>query len=197
MKKLTIVLDIDGVIFDTPVDAVNRANNVHGTNFHVSDIFNHHAEHDKSKFVIDGEDQFYVHQHAVNDYSLVPGCREALTELQDEATFIALTSRNYDAFYEDTKLALEKYLHGLISELFFTTAPGRSTHDETKGEIIKRIGGSVLIDDAVKHCESARAEGIDAILFGQPYNQAGHAYPSEWRAADWPDATRIIRSSLE
>lgn len=172
-----------------------RTNHVHGTSFHVSDIFNHHAEHDKSKFVINGDDQFYAHQYDVAAYSLVPGCQEALLELHNKADIFALTSRNYDKFYEYTQQALDKYLPNLISELYFTTAPGRSTHDETKGQIIKRLGGTVLVDDAVKHCESARAEGIDAILFGQPYNEKGHSYPPEWRATNWPDVVRIINKT--
>lgn len=193
-----VVVDIDGVLFDTPIDAVAAANVENGTNHDVSDIFNHNAEHDKSKFVVDGVDQFHKFQQDTGNYRQVEGAKEALEHLvrQTGAKVIALTSRNYDMFYEPTTAAIQEHFGDLISEVYFTTEPSNDTHRE-KGEIVKELGGKVLVDDAVKYCESAVTHGLPAVLLPQPYNRTGHNYPPEYTATNWQDAVRIVEQELE
>lgn len=42
---------------------------------------------------------------------------------------------------------------------------------ETKGEALARLGGvAVLVDDSPANCESARAAGVDTVLFPRPWN---------------------------
>jgi len=36
----------------------------------------------------------------------------------------------------------------------------------TKGQLGKQLGGGLLIDDNIQHCESAVELGIDTVLFG-------------------------------
>jgi hypothetical protein len=192
-----VVVDIDGVLFNTPVDAVTAANAENGTNHNVTDIFNHNAEHDKSKFVVDGIDQFHKFQLDTGNYSQVEGAKEALEHLvrNTGAKVIALTSRNYDMFYEPTKAAIAEHFGDLISEVYFTTEPSNDKHRE-KGEIVKELGGKILLDDAVKYCESAVNHGLPAVLIPQPYNMAGHNWPPEYTATDWQDAVRIVEQEL-
>lgn len=193
-----VVVDIDGVLFDTPTDAVAAANAENGTDHDVTDIFNHNAEHDKSKFVVDGVDQFHKFQQDTGNYRQVEGAKEALEHLvrQTGAKVIALTSRNYDMFYEPTTAAIQEHFGDLISEVYFTTEPSNDTHRE-KGEIVKELGGKVLVDDAVKYCESAVTHGLPAVLLPQPYNRTGHNYPPEYTATSWQDAVRIVEQELE
>lgn len=193
-----VVVDIDGVLFDTPIDAVTAANAENGTNHEVTDIFNHNAEHDKDKFVVDGVDQFHKFQQDTGNYRQVEGAKEALEHLvrQTGAKVIALTSRNYDMFYEPTTAAIQEHFGDLISEVYFTTEPSNDTHRE-KGEIVKELGGNVLVDDAVKYCESAVQHGLPAVLLPQSYNRTGHNYPPEYTATNWQDAVRIVEQELE
>jgi uncharacterized HAD superfamily protein len=195
-QKPIVVVDIDGVLFDTPIDAVAAANVTHGTTHHVNDIFNYNAEHDKTKFVISGEDQFHTFQHSTGRYREVQGARNALQRLAKRAKIIALTSRNYATFSHSTREVIAKHFGNLISEVYFTTEPLSEKHRE-KGEIVKELGGSLLVDDAVKYCESAVAHGVPAVLIAQPYNQSGHNYPTEYRATNWDDAVRIIERELD
>lgn len=193
-----VVVDIDGVLFDTPIDAVTSANAANGTNHDVTDIFNYNAEHDRGKFVVNGVDQFHKYQLDTASYRQVDGAKEAIEHLvrQTGAKVIALTSRNYDLFYEPTKAAISEHFGDLISEVYFTTEPSNDIHRE-KGEIVKELGGKVLLDDAVKYCESAVNHGLPAVLIPQPYNRTGHNYPPEYTAIDWQDAVRIVEQELE
>jgi len=195
-EKPVVVVDIDGVLFNTPADAVTAANEKHGTNYATSDIFNHNAEHDRTKFVIDGEDQFHNFQLNTANYRQIDGAKSALQHLAKRATIIALTSRNYDMFYDITKQAVHDHFGNSISEVYFTTAPSNDQHRE-KGEIVKELGGKVLVDDAVKYCESAVAHGLPAVLLAQPYNETGHSWPPEYRATDWDDAVRLVEQELD
>lgn len=195
-EKPVVVVDIDGVLFNTPTDAVMAANDKNGTAYNVTDIFNHNAEHDKDKFVVDGEDQFHSFQLNTANYRQIEGAKHALEHLAKRATVIALTSRNYDMFYDITKQAVHDHFGDSVSKVYFTTEPSNDQHRE-KGEIVKELGGTVLVDDAVKYCESAVAHGLPAVLLAQPYNETGHSWPPEYRAADWDDAVRLVEQELD
>lgn len=195
-KKPVVVVDIDGVLFDTPVDAVATANRLHGTKHLATDIFNHNAEHDKTKFVVNGKDLFHAFQHDTAQYRQVEGAKAALKRLSHRANIIALTSRSYDLFYTLTRKVIAEHFGDIISEVYFTTAPNSDQHRE-KGEIVKELGGNVLVDDAVKYCLSARAYGIPAVLIAQPYNKAGHDYPPEYCAANWQEVVQIVERELD
>src|SRR5690349_2105350 len=89
-ERPVIVVDIDGVLFDTPQHAVERWNSIHGTAYSVEDIFDYNAKHDKTLFRHwhdDGaetdkesgkkfDDGFYGAQKDVANYLLMPGARD-------------------------------------------------------------------------------------------------------------------------
>lgn len=189
-----VVVDIDGVLFDTPVDAVAAANTEHSTTYTSKDIFNHNAEHDKDKFIINGEDQFHKYQHDTTKYREVEGAKQALERLSKRAKIVALTSRDYAKFAKSTRQVINEHFGNIITEVYFTTEPTGSHHKE-KGKIIQELGGSVLVDDAVKYCESAVAHGVAAILLSQPYNKVGHSFPLQ--ASNWNEAVRLIEHELD
>jgi phosphoglycolate phosphatase-like HAD superfamily hydrolase len=195
-KKPTLVVDIDGVLFDTPIDAVAIFNAGHGTRYAVTDIFDYDARHDKTKFAIDGVDYFHKHQHDTSAYHVVPGAKDALQRLHREMKVIALTSRNYDAFHDSTVAVIREHFAGLVGQVYFTTAPGQD-NDREKGEIIKELGADILVDDAVRFCESAARHGVFAILLSQPYNLTGHNWPSNQTARDWIAGERLIEQHLQ
>jgi phosphoglycolate phosphatase-like HAD superfamily hydrolase len=202
MHHPVIVVDIDGVLFNTPADAVAAFNSEQGTDHRVEDIFNYDARPDKTKFYIDGVDHFHKHQHDTAAYHEVPGAKEALRRLHAKgAQIVALTSRHYGKFYDGTLAALDKHFgvgagpDDLISTVHFTSQAGSDDKRE-KGEIIKELGGQILVDDAVRFCESAARHGVYAILLSQPYNQQGHEWPPEQRAEDWAAAERLIEERL-
>ena len=195
-KQPVIVFDIDGVLFSTPSDAVKHSNNIHGTSHDVTDVFDHNAVHNEEIFIVNGVDQFWSFQKLVEMYTPTKDAQNAVTKLSKFAKLIALTSRSYDMFYESTNEAIHKFFGDAISEIYFTTSKGSGINGRNKGEMIIELGGDLLIDDAVKHCESCRKIGIPAILFSQPYNKKGHAYPTELTAANWDEVIKITKKIL-
>lgn len=194
--KPVIVFDIDGVLFSTPIDAVAYSNHIHGTKHKLTDVFDHNAVHNEEIFIIDGVDQFWNFQKLTHMYTPTVGAQEAIKKLSKFAKLIALTSRSYDMFYDSTCEAIYKFYGNSISEIYFTTSKGSGINGRNKGEMILELGGDLLIDDAVKHCESCSKVGIPAILFSQPYNKTGHDYPAELTATNLSEVIAIAKNLL-
>ncbi|MFZ1257982.1 MAG: hypothetical protein WAQ25_00770 [Candidatus Saccharimonas sp.] len=152
-----IVVDIDGVLFDTPQQAVDRWNREHGTSYAVQDIFNEHAVHNKELFRRwhDGgietddtgrkyDDGFYSAQKDVANYLLIPGAREVLARIKREygTSIHALTARKKSNLGDVTLTAVSKHFgvgdaeEHLIDELHFSGDPD---HDDKVDEDGKKI----------------------------------------------------------
>lgn len=212
-----IVVDIDGVLFDTPRQAVERWNAFHGTSLSVTDIYDHNAVHDKEKFrsFHDGgkyeednvkgrfDDSFYDSQKEVERYIQIPGAKDALRRLRARgAKIVALTSRDPGKLRNETITAIDEHFgigadeHHLIDDVLFAGDPDIPGGHSKKSDIMIAIGGQILIDDAVRHVTDAAEAGLPAILLAQPYNKTGHTWPPEKTANTWRHAERLIEQEL-
>lgn len=212
-----VVVDIDGVLFDTPGQAVDRWNTIHRTTHEVTDIYDHDAVHDKTKFrryhdngaydENDGkgkfDDGFYDGQKDIDGYIQMEGARSALERLHRRgARIVALTSRDPAKLREATLRAIDSHFgighdkDGLIDEVLFAGDPDIPGDHRRKSDIMKAIGGKVLVDDAVRYVEDAAAAGLPAILLTQPYNRKGHTWPPAMTAATWKEAELLIEREL-
>jgi beta-phosphoglucomutase-like phosphatase (HAD superfamily) len=216
VKTPVVVIDIDGVVFDTPGQAVTRWNEIHGTDYQVPDIFDHNAVHDKEKFRDyhdQGQDEdergrfddgFYDAQRDVDNYTLITGVAEVLQRLKEEygARIVALTARNPRNLGTETRQALETHLglgdagHQLVNELLFSGDPDHGQHRE-KGEILRELDAAILIEDSIKNAENAEKFGRAALVLTQPHNANGHHWPPEKRGQDWEELYRMIQNELE
>jgi len=216
-----VVVDIDGVLFDTPRHAVERWNGMHGTDYVVEDIFDHNAKHDKERFRHwhdDGmetdtetgkkfDDGFYGAQKDVANYLLIPGAREVLTRLKLEygATIHALTARDKNNLEDVTLTALGEHFgvgeaeDDLIDEVHFSGDPDFIGEAQTdKGTILRDIlHADVMVEDSIANAKSAKKADIAAFVLSQAYNQTGHDYPPEEIATDWENLYDLISKSLE
>lgn len=197
----TVIVDIDGVLFDTVRESVTVFNQLHGTHYTPEDIFNFDAEHDKEKFVVNGVDYFHRHQLNHESHQAIEGAVDALKQLKSKGyRVIALTARSEDMFGDGTRAAILTWFgvgegkDDLLHAVHYSKPKG-STDRRDKGEIAAELGGHVLIDDAVRHCVSARTHGLQAILLQYDYNRNGHDWPKEYTANSWSDAVRIILSA--
>lgn len=219
-----IVVDIDGVLFDTPQHAVVRWNSVHGTDYKVEDIFDHNAKHNKERGVgrhyhdngseTDPEtgerfdDIFYGAQKDVANYLLMPSAREVLARLKEEygASVHALTARDKSNLEDVTLTALGEHFgigeaeEHLIDELHFSGDPDFVGKEKAnKGTILRDIlGAHIMVEDSVQNATDAKNAGIASFVLARAYNQNGkHDWLPEETATDWDELYHLISASLE
>jgi len=216
-----IVVDIDGVLFDTPQHAVERWNRIHGTEYAVEDIFDYNAKHNKELFRHwhdDGmetdkdtgrkfDDGFYGAQKDAANYMLIPGAREVLERLKHEygASLHALTARDKDNLGEVTLTALGEHFgvgegdENLIDELHFSGDPdfiGETQAD--KGTILRdRMGAHIMVEDSVANAISSKKANVATFVLSRAYNQTGHDWEPDAIAPDWDRLYDLISNSLE
>lgn len=216
-----IVVDIDGVLFDTPQHAVERWNNIHGTSYKVEDIFDHNAKHNKELFRHwheDGietdketgnkfDDGFYGAQKDIANYLLIPDAREVLARLKREygASLHALTARDKGNLEDVTLTALGEHFgvgkgdENLIDELHFSGDPdfiGETQAD--KGTILRdKLGASIMVEDSVANAISSKKANVATFVLGHAYNQTGHDWSPDATAPDWDTLYHLISRSLE
>ena len=106
----------------------------------------------------------------------------AVNELRTRFRLEVITARD-QSMKEDTVKWLNKSLPDVFHGVHFATN-GRQAR--AKAEICKEIGAEYLIDDSVSHCNTAAAEGISAILFGNyGWNSNQELHPDVVRLPDW------------
>lgn len=220
-ERPVIVVDIDGVLFDTPEQAVRRWNKEHGTSYSVVDIFDHNAKHNKELFrnwhdggmetdPISGrkfDDGFYSAQKHIASYMLIPGAREVLTKLKSEygATLHALTARDKTNLEEVTLIALSEHFgvgnndDDLIDEVHFSKDPDLVGDSEAdKGTILRdKLGAHIMVEDSVANAKSAKKANIATFVLSRDYNQTGHDWSLEETAPDWDTLYHLISTSLD
>lgn len=218
-----IVVDIDGVLFDTPQHAVDRWNTEHGTTYAVEDIFDHNAKHNKERGVgrhyhengseVDPatderfDDIFYGAQKDVANYLLMPGAREVLAKLKDEygASVHALTARDKNNLEDVTLTALGEHFgvgeaeEHLIDELHFSGDPdfiGETQAD--KGTILRdKLGAHIMVEDSIANAKSSKKANVATFVLSRAYNQTGHDWLPEETAPDWDTLYHLISKSLD
>ena len=216
-----IVVDIDGVLFDTPQHAIERWNNTHGTNYAVEDIFDHNAKHNKDLFRHwheDGmetdkesgekfDDGFYGAQKDVANYLLMPGARDVLARLKSEygASLHALTARDKNNLEDVTLTALGEHFgvgeadEHLIDELHFSGDPdfiGETQAD--KGTILRdKLGAHIMVEDSVANAISSKKANVATFVLSRAYNQTGHDWSPDAIAPDWDTLYHLISDSLD
>lgn len=219
-----IVVDIDGVLFDTPQHAVERWNSVHGTDYKVEDIFDHNAKHNKERGIgrhyhdngseTDPEtgeqfdDIFYGAQKDVANYLLMSGAREVLARLKEEygASVHALTARDKNNLEDVTLTALGEHFgvgedeEHLIDELHFSGDPdfiGEAQAD--KGTILRdKLGAHIMVEDSIANAKSSKKANVATFVLSRAYNQNGqHDWLPEETAPDWDTLYHLISKSLD
>ena len=220
-ERPVIVVDIDGVLFDTPQHAIERWNAAHGTDYAVEDIFDFNAKHNKDLFrhwhdngietdVKTGkkfDDGFYGAQKDVANYLIMPSARDVLKRLKHEygASLHALTARDKGNLEDATLTALGEHFgvgekeEYLIDELHFSGDPdfiGETQSD--KGAILRdRLGAHIMVEDSVANALSSKRANVATFVLSRAYNVAGHDWPANETATDWDRLYDLISESLD
>lgn len=183
-----IGVDLDDVIVDFNTGLGEYHNNTYGTSYKREDIVSYELRHlwgCPHEEVIRRVYDFYYSSHHTN---LLPikGAVEALERLRSENTLVIITSRP-ESVKGLTLTWLDKHFPQVFEEIHFLGHyHGTEARKETKGEVCKKIGVEVFIDDSLEHAASVSGQGIDVLLFNAPWNQEGMP-ANTTRVFNWDD----------
>lgn len=191
MKKPVIAVDIDDVLSDSARGLIDFSNRQFGSNLDIDDYDEHLMEMWKVDFQ-ESERRLgmFFEMNSFLAYGHNPGALPVLNKLKEKYNLIIVTSRRIRAKTDTLAWLNEKY-PGIFQEnnIHFT-----GFHDDvaehtaklTKGDQLKTLGADYLIDDQLKHCAAAAAQGIKTLLFGNyKWNQTDELPDRVVRVTDW------------
>lgn len=101
-----------------------------------------------------------------------------------------LVTARHEKERDFTQVMLDTALEGVFTSMEFVGWTG------SKGEVCKRLGADVLIDDNAEHLHDSLAQGLPAggaILFGDyPWNSDNHRHDQLVHCLDWPEVKKVI-----
>ncbi len=190
MAKPIIAVDIDDVLAANAKGFVEYTNRMWGLSLTVQDYDEHWAklwgvdneETSRRSDEMHASGVFAYHEH-------FPAAKPVLKHLRERYELVIVTSRR-KVIQNVTYQWIDRYFPGIFSDIHFVgiwdTITDSSIH-MTKGDALKTIGATYLIDDQLKHCLSAGEHGVDAVLFGDyGWNQYETKLPDHiTRCDDW------------
>jgi 5'(3')-deoxyribonucleotidase len=190
-KKLVIAIDCDDVLITTSPHLVDYYNKTYGTALELRHIYN------GAELKAWGTDRQEVAVSRIQDFSLTdehaaiqPDAKSivAVKELARHHELHLVTGRA--AFLEPvTRRMLDEYFPDCFQTVEHTSYLDPSTDvalQRTKGGVCRAIGADILIDDHVKHGETAIGIVGEVIVFGEyPWNQREVLPEGMVRCADW------------
>ena len=191
MRRLVIAVDCDDVLVQTTPFFVNAYNETYGTSVPLADA------RDGSSPAWGGlADEVIIERWGrlvqTEGYkNLQPDPLEALVlhELAKHHELHLVTARKENE-RQFTQEMLDRELAGVFTSMEFVGWGG------SKGEVCKRIGADVLIDDSANHLYDALDQGLPAggaILFGDyPWNSADHGHDKLVHCLDWSNVKAAV-----
>ena len=188
MKRLVIAVDCDDVLVPSTEFIVNRYNERHGT--HVS-LAGAHTSKNPEWEASREEAIARVHtiQHSIEYGSLAPYVQsiEACQRLSSRHDLHVVTARP-TSIMATTNRMLERYFPGVFKEIMHIGPDG------DKGAVCQDLAADVLIDDNIKHLQSARdCAVISCVWYGDyPWQQSSSDTQWALRCRDWGVVEREI-----
>ena len=190
---MKIAVDIDEVLARGLATYLEYFNTTYSTNFTEADFTADRAFWDvlgvKDEDIANIEQHYRTTKHA-RDWLLVPGAKEAITQLAAEHELVIISNRKA-AGHEPTRAWLRKNFANSFGEVFFTEAERSGDTRPSKAEICTRIGADVLIEDEVKEVLACQQAEVPVVMFDTQYNQhiGGHGVV---RVRSWGEALAAL-----
>jgi len=195
-SKPIIAVDIDDVIAANARGFIEYSNKKYGTHLTVDDYQDHWGE----VWKIDHKEterravEYHESGH-IATYGTIEGAREVLEELKGRFTLVVLTTRR-NSINQLTRDWINKYYPDTFDKFVFSgffDSPTEKSIQMTKGELAKRIGTNYLIDDQLKHVQSAAELGIKGLLFGEySWNKFEKLPPDVTRVKNWEEVRKYF-----
>jgi 5'-nucleotidase len=193
---MIIAIDVDEVLADLLSQFIIFHNETYGTKLKREEFITYnwwdtmHEDFEQMKKEIYN----FFKSSYIKDVKPVEGAQEGVKRLKRKHDLIIITSRPY-VLSVLTEHWINNHFPNCFSKFYFT----KSIIDNdtlTKAEACRMGNASILIDDQIKYVEDCAKNGIDAILFDQPWNM--HYMESEKvkKAYSWPEIVDEIEITI-
>lgn len=189
MSQPVIAIDVDDVLADSAEAFVRFSNERWGTNLTVDDYQDHwgnmwQLDHDATE----ARAQVWRTAGIIRQYGHKPDSADVLRRLSQDYRLIVTTARP-DIMQADTLAWLDEHYKGIFEDVHFAAFFGKDDHlayFKTKGDLYRQVGANFVIDDQLKHSQSAAEIGLGAIVFGDyAWNRTDQLPAGVVRCIDW------------
>lgn len=196
MKRLVIAIDCDDVLVSTTQYFIAAYNIKFGTSISLNNA------HSGGEEIWQADQELQLKRldelTLTDEYlKIAPSPEEiaVLKELSKVHSLHLVTARKPEEL-QRTQQMIERDLPGVFTSIDLVGWTG------SKGEVCKRIGADVLIDDSARHLHNAiEHQGLSksgAILFGKyPWNEADSSHEALTHCYDWASVKQVIDSLAE
>ncbi len=187
-------LDLDDVLMDFNTGLCVFHNARYGTSFTREDIISYHLEEIwgcEQEEAIRRVSEFYCSsEHDATQP--VPGAVEIVQELLDDRSVFIITSRP-ESVSEQTYAWIKKHFPSLAESVYFTSHFFHKESRVTKGEVCRKLGVEVFVDDAPFHAEDVALVVSQVFLFDTPWNRNHELFlPNIQRVHSWNEIYALL-----
>ncbi len=189
-SRPTLAIDIDDTLVTS--EAALRAN--HNQKFPQVSVLGSFYTQDftranASTADIEAEVQRFFDSDEFYDLHPFKGAATAIDHLAAHYKLVLITARPQYTQARTMQWVDQHFPGSFASTRFVGTDEHQKTDlQQGKQEALRELGVTILIDDNLRHCEEAAAEGIQALLFGEyGWNRAASLAPGITRVRDWAE----------
>lgn len=188
-KKLIIAVDCDDVLIPSSEFIIEKYNKTYGTNVKLEEA--HSSKYPGWGGASREEIAERIYNIQVShEYTAVPPRKDAIAACSrlSERHQLHLVTARPGRIMPITIGMLEKYFPGMFDEIEHVGLDGN------KGTVCQRLKADILVDDNLKHLETARECGVPGLIwFGNyPWQKGDEASDGVVRCVDWVSAEREI-----
>lgn len=190
---MLIASDIDAVLGDFLSMYLKYRNDTYNTNWQRDQFYTYVW----SEVFQESKEQMYsilsdfFHSDYINAIEPMPGAVEGIERIGKKNKILVVTSRPRliaDATYD----WLNKYFPDKFEKVFFSNQPSYGSFGSTKGEICKQVRADMFIDDQFHYCDECNDEGVESLLYDNPWNQGVDLPKHITRVKNWGEIVKIV-----
>lgn len=191
---MKIAVDIDEVLGEFVSEFLKWYNHEYGTRWTFNDVTDYHWPNFLGKTTeqtVNDAHRFFKTDRFRN-LPLVSGAKAGVAELARHHQLYVVTGRQ-NVVQEITREWLDRNFPDIFKEVEFTNNyPQDSSLTLAKGEMCKRLGCEVLIDDDTRHIESLMKYGVKLIVLYKPWNKYHRLPDSVIRVDGWREIVEAV-----